>query len=128
MKYLIPLIVLLAVLCGCKDKGVEVDDQIIPDKDVSYSKYIQPVFNIHCTPCHNEQLNEGGLSLTSWGATTSDPSIVFPGEPDNSRLVWAIEGRTGVSFMPPIGSPYKPLSQNQINGIKTWIREGAQGN
>lgn len=126
------IIVLLAffslLLIGCKDKGVEVDETVIPDKDVSYATHIQPVLDYHCTPCHNEQTSENGLRLTSWANTTADPAIVFPYEPDNSKLVWAIEGRAGIAFMPPVGSPYKPLNQNQIDGIKTWIREGAKSN
>jgi hypothetical protein len=121
-------IIFSLLIIGCKDQGVAIDDQEIPDKDVSYSMHIQPVFEYHCTPCHNEQTREAGLSLTSWAMTTADPSIVFPGEPDNSKLVWAIEGRAGIAFMPPIGSPYKPLNQNQVNGIRTWIEEGAESN
>jgi hypothetical protein len=124
----ISVLVTLFVYSGCKDKGVEIDDVIIPDSNVSFSQHIQPVFNYHCTPCHNEQTREAGLSLTTWASATSDPSIIFPGEPDNSKLVWAIEGRPGAAFMPPIGSPYKPLNLNQVNGVKTWIREGARSN
>jgi hypothetical protein len=126
--YLSGFLLLTGLFIGCKDQGVDVDDRIIPDENVSFSQHIQPVFEFHCVPCHNEQTREGGLSLTSWAAATSDLSIIFPGEPDNSRLVWAIEGRSGVFFMPPIGSPYRPLNQNQINGVKTWIREGALNN
>jgi hypothetical protein len=122
------LILIFITHYGCKDQGVDVDERIIPDQNVSYSQHIQPVFEFHCVPCHNEQTMQGNLSLTNWSSVTSDPSVVFPGEPDNSKLVWAIEGRAGIPFMPPIGSPYRPLNQNQVNGVKTWIREGAQNN
>jgi hypothetical protein len=113
---------------GCKDQGVDVDDREIPDQNVSFSEHIQPVFEFHCTPCHNEQTREAGLSLTTWSSTVADPSIVFPEDPEASRLVWAIEGRPGAYFMPPIGSPYRPLNQNQIKGVYTWIKEGARNN
>jgi hypothetical protein len=128
MKKTLILSVIVLLFTGCKDKGVEIDDQVIPDSNVSYSQHIQPVFNYHCTSCHNEQTLEAGLSLTSWASVTSDPTIVFPGEPDNSKLIWAIEGRSGVAFMPPVGSPFKPLNQNQLNGVRTWIKEGAKNN
>lgn len=44
-------------------------------------------------------------------------SIVFPYNPEYSRLIWAIEGQTG-TIMPPIG--YYPLTSNQVEGIKMW--------
>jgi len=31
-------------------------------------------------------------------------------------------------MMPPIGSIVRPLTKNQVDGIKTWIREGAKNN
>ena len=69
---------------------------------------------------------DGGLDLTTHSAATSNLDIIFPGEPDVSRLVWAIEARSGVSPMPPIGYPV--LIPDQIDGIKTWIDEGAKNN
>jgi len=30
--------------------------------------------------------------------------------------------------MPPIGSPYLPLTFKQTQGVKTWIDEGAKNN
>ncbi len=114
---------------GCKDQitGSDLDKKVIPDSNVSYSEYIQPVFNLKCANagCHNDSELAGGISLTSCANTTADPSIVFPGEPDNSRLIWSIEG-IGNYPMPPAG--YPPLTTNQIKGVRTWIKEGAQCN
>ncbi len=114
---------------GCKDQvtASDVDNRVIPDSNVSYSRDIQPVFNLKCTNagCHEDAARAGGLSLTTCSNTKADPTIVFPGEPDNSRLIWAIEG-IGNYPMPPPG--YPPLTQNQIKGIRTWIKEGAECN
>jgi hypothetical protein len=30
--------------------------------------------------------------------------------------------------MPPLGSSYPALTQNQVNGVKKWIEEGAKNN
>lgn len=113
---------------GCKDQvtAADVDKVVIPDSNVSYSKYIQPVFNIKCTNtnCHEDATRAGGYSLTTC-TNASDPNFVVPGYPDNSRLVQAIKALSNYP-MPPIG--YPPLTQNQINGIITWIKEGAQCN
>ena len=135
MKQLLALliVVIFAVIIfyspGCKDQvtATDVDNRVIPDSNVSYSQDIQPVFNLKCTNagCHEDASRAGGISLTTCANTKADPSIVFPGEPDNSRLVWAVEGISN-SPMPPVG--YPPLTENQIKGIRTWIKEGADCN
>lgn len=134
MKYINAILILLSfiviiIYTGCKDQitASDVDKVIIPGTNVSYSKYLQPVFNVKCTSsgCHEDATRAGGLSLTTCANTKEDLSIVVPGYPDNSRLVWAIEG-IGNYPMPPVG--YPPLNQNQIQGVKTWIKEGADCN
>lgn len=120
----------LTAYWGCKDSitANQLDNVVIPSSNVSYSKYIQPVLNLKCTNCHGNGEIDGGVNLTTWSNTTADPNVVFPGYPDNSSLVWAVEGKPGVSAMPPLSSPYKPLTANQVQGVKTWIKEGAKNN
>lgn len=113
---------------GCDDTTTNIDDEIIPDSNVSYSKHIQPIFNAKCVNCHGAGRTDAGLDLTTWSGTTANPIIVFPGEPDNSKLVWSIEGNPAVEPMPPINSPYPALTQNQVRGVRTWIGEGALNN
>jgi len=117
---------------GCKDTvagSEDIDSVIIPSSNVSFSQYIQPVFFVKCATsgCHDDGNRTGGLSLTSWANTTIDISVVFPGKPNNSKLIWAIEGQAGISPMPPIGF-VRPLTPNQIQGINTWVAEGAKNN
>ena len=125
------LLIILSIMIGCKDTVVDsnIDQMIIPSSNVSYSQHIQPIFDAKClnSGCHNDQNQAGGLSLTNWANTTSNPSIVFPEHPENSRLVWAIEGM-GAPLMPPVTAPVTPLTENHREGIKTWIREGAKNN
>jgi hypothetical protein len=115
---------------NCDDTVTEqkIDGTIIPATNVSFQTHIQPVFTHKCnfSGCHNEQSRAGNLALTTRSMVTADPSIVFPGEPQNSRLVWAIQRSSGASPMPPPG--YPALIQNQVDGIITWIREGAKNN
>lgn len=115
---------------GCKDtiNQADVDSVIIPDKGVSYQAHIQPVMILKCafSGCHDDQSRSGGLSLTNYFNTVSDLTIVVPGEPQNSRLIWSVEGISGGMPMPPVG--YPRMTINQIKGFRTWIGEGAKNN
>ncbi len=118
-------------LVSCDDTitGKDIDSKIIPSVNVSYIEYIQPVFEVKCnfSGCHEDATRAGGLALTTWAGATADPGIVFPGEPQNSRMVWTIDpGYSSATPMPPVGYPV--LTINQIEGIKTWIKEGAKNN
>jgi hypothetical protein len=122
----------MVIYSGCDSTTVEaVDSKTIPSSNVSYVNHIQPVLNVKCAVegCHDVEYRAGGLSLTTWTATTSDPTVVFPGDPNTSKLVWAIDSKSGTTTpMPPINSGIPALTSNQIQGIKTWIKEGAKNN
>ncbi len=119
----------LILFTSCDDTvtASDIDKRTIPESNIDYYENIQPIFTVKCatTYCHDDQSRAGGLSLTNWANATADPSIVFPGDPDVSKLVWAIEGTGGVQPMPPAGYA-PPLTQDQIRGIRTWIQEGAK--
>ncbi len=120
----------IIIFWGCKDTitGSPIDNVVIPSSNVSYSKYIQPVLNLKCVNCHGVSETDGGVNLTTWANTTANANVVFPGYPDNSSLVNVIQGRAGFPPMPPLGSPYAAMNANQVQGVRTWIKEGAKNN
>jgi len=128
------IFITLIFLTACDDTitGSDIDNVDIPDKDVSYEVYIQPVFNVKCGTlrsnggCHDDGSMAGGYSMTIW-ANVVQPGIVDPFYVETSRLIWRIEG-LGVDIMPPIGGGLPPITLNQLEGIKTWIAEGAKNN
>jgi len=125
--FIITFMLLISYSCDDTITQEDLDNRQIPSSNVSYSQHIQPVFDAKCNyaGCHNDRDMAGGLSLTNYYNTTADYLIVAPGLPENSKLVWSIEGR-GTNPMPPVGR--WPLTKNQIDGIKTWIKEGAKNN
>ncbi|MGB5849356.1 MAG: c-type cytochrome domain-containing protein [Ignavibacteriaceae bacterium] len=127
--YLILLVFSAIIYVGCDDSitVADVDNREIPDSNVSFSKDIAPIFELKCVSCHGNGRLEGGVDLTTWAGVV-DPRIVIPGEADTSPLVWTIEQRAGFPVMPPVGSPFLPLTFKQIQGVKTWINEGAKNN
>lgn len=130
MKKILLISSVFLFFIGCDDTtNVDsLDKTEIPSSNVSFSKHIYPVFNLKCnnSGCHNDSDRKGGISLASYSAATADGSVIFPGAPQNSRLVWAIQNQTGAMAMPPVG--LSPLTANQITGIVTWIKEGAKNN
>ncbi|RPI64633.1 MAG: hypothetical protein EHM44_02925 [Ignavibacteriales bacterium] len=131
MKLLSFVIISFLFLQSCDDTltNENVDNKPIPATNVSFAEHIYPVFQVKCafSGCHAQPNPSDGIDLSTWSGVTTDPNIVFPFEPDLSRLVWAIEGRAGISPMPVVGYT-RPLTINQIQGIKTWIDEGALDN
>ncbi len=119
---------------GCKDQnavqpGESPSTVVFPERNVSFGVHVQTLFNQTCAIglCHDDNTHAGGLSLTGYYNTVyAVPGIVVSKDPQNSILVMKIEGRgpTG-DRMPPYANG---LNQNQINGIRTWIAEGAQNN
>jgi mono/diheme cytochrome c family protein len=127
-----------AALCacaaaGCKDvnpqlaNGDSPSNVVFPAANVSYRYNLQPLFDQACalSGCHDDGAHQSALKLTSFGNLMFQlPGVVVPGKPDQSTLVFRIEGRVG-DRMPPTTNQ---LNDNQINGIRTWVAEGAKNN
>jgi len=128
LKYFIIIIFTFIVIISqsCDDTltSSEIDNLVMPDSNVSYKAHVAPVFEVKCVPCHNSQRSEAGLDLSSWVNATRDPTIIFPGSDSTSILVYSIERIPPYAPMPP----NEWLKRNHINGIRTWIREGALNN
>lgn len=129
-NFLIYLVLLLSIitLITCKDiiNDPKIPDKDIPKTDVSFSKHIQPIFNARCATsgCHDDITRAANYSMTTW-SNIVQPGFVDPFLVSTSKVVWSIEG-IGVQIMPPPSYGY--LTKNQIEGIKTWISEGAKNN
>ena len=122
----------IIALTGCKDQnnpliGDSPSDVIFPVRDVSYAAHVQRLFSQTCalSGCHDDAVPAGSLKLTSYDHLMFDLlGTVVRGKPEESILVLRIEGRVGQRM--PLN--LNPLNQNQINGIRTWITEGANNN
>jgi len=122
------IIAIAALFYSCKDTGVNTDNNTIPSSNVSYSKHIRPVLEAHCVGCHSSSNLQGGFDASTYSSLTADPGIVFKGKPENSRIIWRVDPKYGMPVMPPLGSNYKALNSNQVTGLYTWIKEGANNN
>ena len=113
-KYLLSIlaVILISFSQSCDDTitSTDIENLVMPDSNVSYSKHIAPVFEVKCVGCHNSSTSEAGLDLSSWVNATRDPGIIFPGNDSTSILVWTIERFPPYPPMPPAES----LKRNHI--------------
>lgn len=130
------LLALAWIAMTCKESSTDAgkSDIVFPDSNVSYGKHVGPLFLQACAypGCHSDDTFDAmGFSLDAYERATARPGIIIacqpkqPCNPEASILVRRIEGLDGKNRMPLFQTP---LNDNQIKGIKTWIREGAQNN
>jgi len=122
-------LIALASLYSCKDNltGTGPFDIVFPDSNISYNSVIQPLFDKGCAlagGCHAGDQPAADLGLESYQRLTDRVGIVVPGSPDESLLQLRIEGR--IEPRMPLFRP--ALTDNQIQGIRRWILEGAINN
>jgi hypothetical protein len=111
------LLFLLALLLfspGCKEP------------EIDFNTEIKPILNKHCISCHGGVKRNGNFSVLfrdeALDTTESGKRGIIPGDPDHSEMIRRI-----TSTDPEERMPYKeePLSENEIQLLKKWIRQGA---
>ena len=103
--------------------------------DISFSAEIQPIFTNNCIGCHNDSHPTGldlrdGMSynlLVNVSSANYAPNLrIAPLSTENSVLWHKINGDNVFGgIMPAIGGP---LSNFEIEKIRTWIESGALDN
>lgn len=97
------------------------------DSGIDYHREVRPILENHCYDCHQGGKAKGDLRLDDHqsmltGGEIDGPAIV-PGKVDESSLIFRIiPDEAGEDIMPPKGDP---LSQEQIDILKGWIKSGA---
>ena len=88
-----------------------------------FDKRVAPILTKRCLGCHNQELNDGGISFldreTLLKGGSRGPAIV-PGQPDASVLIRAIQ-HDGDLKMPP--GP--KLSSRDVATLTEWVKRGA---
>lgn len=101
---------------------------VIPDSNVSFERHILPVFSLSCnfSGCHNTETRAGRIALTSYFEVVFNaPGLVVARQPERSVLYRVM------NFNSPTRIPHRPsfqgrITQNHIDGVRTWIEEGAR--
>ena len=139
-------IIILALLglmaAACSDSGTPPDelDFVFPDKNISFIEHVQPMFEAKCgveSGCHSPGNTEirfsyselvSRIGVINHRLPTGEVLVDLALHQQNPKLaplyLILLEGYpTSDDRMPPLGRT--PLNDNQLNGIKQWIKEGA---
>ncbi|MBI2619756.1 MAG: hypothetical protein HYW57_06715 [Ignavibacteriales bacterium] len=126
--FLVPLILILAL--GCKDEFPSEQDFsnfLFPDSSVSYGLHVQKLFDARCIRCHNGSHPQTDLDLISPSYNklmNYQPRLVLTRDPDNSILIQRLAG----VITPRMPLNATPITENQLNGMRQWVLEGAVNN
>lgn len=94
---------------------------------VIYNADIKPILDEHCKLCHTfAETYQSLMSQVSTDKATEGIPLVDPGKPENSVLIWRIEGETNegtIVTQMPRSNP--ELSEETIELFKSWIAQGA---
>lgn len=92
------------------------------DKAEFFEKKIRPLFIEKCVACHGPDKARGGLRLDNkegWQRGGDSGTVVTPGQPDKSRLIYAVL-HSGELKMPP----REKLKDAEIAALVQWVKDG----
>lgn len=113
------VVFLLFSMLGCYyDEPEEID----PDKVVSYSTDIQPIFDASCISCHPLLQSPPDLTAGNSYSSIISNDLIVPNDLDASVLYQRLLGNP--TIMPSSGS----LPSTEIELVKIWIEQGALNN
>jgi hypothetical protein len=88
-----------------------------------FREQVAPIFEKRCVHCHGANAAKGGLSLTNAAALRrggKNGPVIEPGKPEESLLLDMVSGDP-----PEMPQKDKPLSKEQVEGLRSWIEQGA---
>lgn len=91
-------------------------------QQIDFAKEIAPILSEHCIRCHYPGNEKGDVSLAT-SASLLEHDYLMPSKPDESYLLELITtDDDGMAEMPQEGPP---LSEEQVELIRSWIKQGA---
>jgi len=105
---------------------------------VSYNRDVRPILVAYCLECHiagsrsyhsGSGHNQNQFSVETYAEVirgTKLGPVIIPGDPTNSTLIRAIEGKVDPRIQMPHGRG--PLPRQDALTIRNWVAQGAKNN
>lgn len=124
---LLSVVLLNAAAVSASDRDEATDTS---PSSVDFNRDIRSILSNRCFTCHgpDEAERQADLRLdTRDGATADlgDYAAIVPGKPEASELLKRVSTSDPDLIMPPAGKG-KPLSEQEINLLTRWIKQGAE--
>ena len=121
--------VLFWVLVGCLVSNATAWSKSPTNQQrITFEDHIKPIFRQHCSACHSQGNQKGGLALDTYAAVVEGGGggeVVFDdGDFDGSRL-WQLINHDDSPEMPP---NQDKIPQDQLNLVRRWIEDGIPEN
>lgn len=93
--------------------------------EVVFGRDVMPILGQRCFKCHGPDAAQvaAGLHLD---VRESALRVIVPGSPETSRLIARVAAESPAMRMPPPNSGVAPLTPEQIETLRRWIRQGAR--
>lgn len=116
-------------LCACDNTDELQYTYKFPDTgDVSYYSHVRPFLQIRCgnAGCHSSTYQAGGRVMTDYFSLFSiqNTGLIVAGDTISSVLAQVMDGRNQHLYILGLVMP----TQNQQDGMKRWIAQGAPNN
>ena len=123
-----PLLLIVLLTLGFSSCGDTINPEKVefPEQDVSYIRHVEPFMRANCAyyGCHG--VNSPGEEISDYFTLITALSYIVPGKPNNSLVNQILEGRLPHPGTYPVY--FGNITDNQIQGMRLWVEEGAKNN
>lgn len=108
------------------DDKEDLADYSKSDSVIVYKDLVQPILEQKCFACHNDEVQRGGLNMTSIDSMViggeGGPAFLAANVLESELFKRVTLPQKNVKFMPPVGDP---LTYDEIKILEWWIEKGA---
>lgn len=98
----------------------------VDEVEVDFATQIQPLLSDRCFTCHGPDAGQRKADLRLDLEEHAKDFAISPGDPEDSDLLARIVSKDALDVMPPPSSKLPPLSEQEIDLIRRWIKQGAK--
>ncbi|MBL9163729.1 MAG: SUMF1/EgtB/PvdO family nonheme iron enzyme [Planctomycetaceae bacterium] len=99
--------------------------KLTPRPRIDFVAHVQPILEINCVSCHNEEKAEGEVNLTTAEAVAAPDGLLVPFRQQSSLLYVVVSAaKDDPALMPPLDHG-GPLAHEDVETLRLWITQGA---
>src|SRR6185295_17648340 len=94
--------------------------------DVRFNRDIRPILADKCYTCHGPDSGTRKADLRLDKEEAAHESAIVPGDPESSELIRRVSSEDPDERMPPKESKKPPLTKEQVEQLRAWVKAGAK--